>query len=225
MKQAILIFGTPGSGKGTQANLLEWTKGFYHFDSGKQLRAILHDPTRQDDPFIKRERALNDEGALNTPSWVLEMFKTEADKIGKAGMSIVYSGSPRTIYEAFGDEKNEGLISFLQNLYGKENVRAFYLDINPNLAAARNKVRRTCTVCTNPVLGDAPVTVCPLCEGELKIRIDDNPETYKNRYDQYVTRTMPIIEQLRKEGFSITELDAAKKPHEIFAEIKTALVV
>ena len=216
---AVFIFGTPGAGKGTQANLLEWTKGFYHFDSGKELRAILHDPHRQDEPLIKRERKLNETGVLNTPRWVLSMFKKEARKIAKAGMSIVYSGSPRTMYEAFGTDKVVGLVQFLEKIYGQGNVIAFYLDVDPTIAAGRNKIRRTCTVCTNPVLGDAPVTVCPICEGELKIRVDDNPETYKTRYAEYTTRTLPILDELKKRGLEVTKLDGAQKPPAIYKQI------
>ncbi len=222
-KQAVMIFGTPGSGKGTQANLLEWTKGFYHFDSGKELRSILNDPSRQNEKLIQRERKLNEAGILNTPSWVLGIFKKEAKKIAKSGKSIVYSGSPRTMYEAFGDKKTLGLIATLEKSYGKENLHFFFMKIAPEIAAARNKIRRTCTVCTNPVLGDAPVTVCPNCMGELKIRKDDDPEKYKVRYNEYMTRTMPIVEALRSQGITITEINAEPAPPEIFANIKKAL--
>lgn len=223
MKQAIFIFGTPGSGKGTQANLLSWTKGLYHWDSGKELRSILFDPANENDPFIKKERELNQAGILNTPSWVLGMFKEAAKKISAAGMGIVYSGSPRTMFEAFGDSDNEGLIPFLQKAYGAEHVHAFYLDVAPEVAASRNKIRRTCTVCTNPVLGDAPVVTCPICEGELKTRLDDDPEKYKVRYNEYTTRTLPILDEMRKRGMTITTIKAGKKPPEIFAEIKKTL--
>lgn len=223
MKKAIFIFGTPGSGKGTQANLLSWTKGFYHWDSGKELRGILFDPANQNDPFIKKERELNEAGILNTPSWVLGMFTKAATRISNAGMSIVYSGSPRTMYEAFGDESTQGLIPFLQESYGAENVHAFYLNVAAEIAASRNAIRRTCTVCTNPVLGDAPVTACPICEGELKVRKDDDPEKYKVRYNEYVTRTLPILDEMKKRGMKIVELKADRKPPEVFADIKKEL--
>lgn len=220
---ALFIFGTPGAGKGTQANLLEWTKGFYHFDSGKELRAILHDPARQHEKVIQRERKNNDSGLLNTPSWVLGIFKKEAQKIAKAGMSIVYSGSPRTMYEAFGEKKVVGLVPFLQKLYGPKNVMGIYLDVQPEIAAARNKIRRTCVVCTNPVLGDTPVTTCPICEGELKIRVDDNPETYKIRYSEYTNRTLPILDELKKRRIPVIKLDGAQKPPAIYRHILAEL--
>jgi adenylate kinase len=218
-KQAVFIFGTPGSGKGTQANLLAWTKGFYHWDSGKQIRQVLYDPANQNNARIKKEREMNEKGILNSPVWVLSMFKKEAKKIAKAGMSIVYSGSPRTMYEAFGNKTTKGLVETLEKLYGKENVHAFYLDIKPEIAAGRNQIRRTCTVCATMILSEAPVTECPICMGELSVRKDDNPETYKTRYEQYTTRTLPILDELRKRGMNIVTINADQKPPVIFKEI------
>lgn len=230
-KKAIIIYGTPGSGKGTQANLLSWNYGFFHFDSGKKLRAILNDPANQTNKIIQREKKLNDAGILNTPSWVLSIFKKETEKVAKAGMSIVYSGSPRTMYEAFGEpssgkgmgKKTMGLLQYLEKLYGKKNVHYFFLKISPEAAASRNKIRRTCTVCSNPVLGDAVLSQCPLCLGELKTRVDDDPEKYKVRYNEYMTRTMPIVEALKSKGVKITELNAENTPPAIYLEIKKTL--
>lgn len=218
-----MIFGTPGSGKGTQANLLSWTKGYYHFDSGKELRAILNDPTRQTEKLIQREKKLNEAGILNTPSWVLGIFKKEAQKIAKAGMNIVYSGSPRTMYEAFGERKTVGLVPFITKLYGKKNVHFFFMKIAPEVAAARNKIRRICVICNNPVLGDVKVDRCTMCLGELKTRVDDDPEKYKVRYNEYMTRTMPILEALRAQGVKIKEINAEQTPPEMFTQIKKEL--
>lgn len=222
-KLAVFIFGTPGAGKGTQANLLAWTKGFYHFDSGKELRGILHDPARQDEEIVKQERKLNDGGILNTPSWVLGIFKEATERIAKAGMSIVYSGSPRTIYEAFGEGDTVGLIPYTQELYGAENIHVIYLELKPEIASSRNTIRRTCTVCGTPMLGEATLTSCPICQGELKTRTDDNPETYKTRYHEYTTRTLPIFDEFKKRNIAITTINADQKPPVIFAEILKTL--
>lgn len=219
-KQAIFIFGTPGSGKGTQANLLEWTSDYIHFDSGRFLRSVLYNDANKGKKLIERERKLNEAGILNAPSWVLGIFKKEVEKIAKAGESIVYSGSPRTMYEAFGDKKNIGLVPFLEKLYGKKNIYAIVLNLNPEIAAARNKIRRTCVLCHNPVLGDAKLERCTLCLGELKVRIDDDPEKYKVRYNEYMTRTLPILNELRKKGYTVKEIDASRQPPEIHSEIK-----
>ncbi len=224
-KSAIFIFGAPGAGKGTQANLLAWTKGFIHFDSGKHLRSVLYDPSRQGEQLIKKERELNEAGILNTPSWILGIFKEQAEKVAKADLSIVYSGSPRTMYEAFGDDQNIGLVQFLEQIYGKNNLYFIFLNVSAEVAAERNKIRRICTVCTTPVLGDSPVKSCPVCEGELKIRIDDNPEKYKVRLNEYTQRTLPILNELKKRGFQVHELSGEQKPPKVFADIVKAVAL
>ncbi|MDO8601815.1 MAG: nucleoside monophosphate kinase [bacterium] len=218
-KHAVMIFGTPGSGKGTQANLLMWIKGYYHFDSGKYLRSVLYDPANQDKKIIQKERKLNEAGILNTPSWVLGLFKKETTKVAKAGMSIVYSGSPRTMYEAFGDEKTPGLVAIMEKLYGKENVNAFSLTMSPGAGAKRNAKRRTCSVCSTGVLADSTDTVCPICGGQFKVRIDDNPEVAQTRIAEYETRTKPILAELQKRGVPVHELSGEQPPHVVHAEI------
>lgn len=218
-KRAVMIFGAPGSGKGTQANLLMWIKGFYHFDSGKYLRSVLYDPANAGKKIIEREREMNAKGILNTPSWVLGIFKKEVEKVNKAGMSIVYSGSPRTMYEAFGDKKVVGLVPFLRKLYGKGNVRAIYLKVSSEAAAKRNVIRRTCGVCSTGVLATSTDKECPICGGEFKTRVDDKPEIAKTRIAEYETRTLPILAELKKKGMEVIEIDGVRPPYVVHADI------
>ena len=60
MSRVVIIYGQPGAGKGTQANLLAHLRGFYHFDTGQYLEEMLHDSRLQNDEIIKRERDLWD---------------------------------------------------------------------------------------------------------------------------------------------------------------------
>src|SRR3989344_5224832 len=103
MKRAVVIYGPPGSGKGTQANLLAWTKAFIHFDTGKFLEQMMTDPELENDPVIKKEKKLFASGHLLTPDFVLKFVTEKTQEIAKSGFSIVFSGSPRTSFEAFGD--------------------------------------------------------------------------------------------------------------------------
>ena len=102
---AVVFYGPPGSGKGTQAQLLADTLHLFHFDTGNLLRNLLHDPKYKDDESIKRERELNESVKLNTPSWVLDVVTKQVDDLAKLGQSIVFSGSPRNVFEAFGEER------------------------------------------------------------------------------------------------------------------------
>lgn len=216
-KIAVILFGTPGSGKGMQADLMADKYGVVHFDSGKVLRGILHDPAAQKDPVIKRERKLNDAGILNTPSWVLGIFKKRTHAISQSGYGIVYSGSPRTLYEV------KGLLPFLEKEYGRKNIYVFHLRVAPAVAAKRNADRVVCTFCRRPLLTayypSKNPKYCPVCAGPLMRRKDDDPAKYKVRYEEYITRTKPVIEFVKKRGYKIREINGAPAPFQVFRKI------
>ena len=135
MATLFLICGLPGSGKGTQANLVANSFGLVNFDTGKLLETIWYDPKRQKDPVVKREKVLFATGKLNTPSFVLNEVKKKATTFAKAGHGIVFSGSPRTMFEA------EGLIPSLEKMYGREKMFFFLLDVDHKDSLARNGKR------------------------------------------------------------------------------------
>ena len=227
-KKAIVIYGPPGAGKGTQANLLAWTKNFIHFDTGKYLEQVVHDPENQKDPAIAAETKLFDTGALLTPSFVLKVTTDKTREVAKAGYSIAFSGSPRTLFEAFGDEKNTGLVSVLEKEYGKDSVHFVFLEIEPEASIARNKVRQICVVCGT---GLSPFmykdiekhSSCPICGAGLRKRTLDNPAVFKTRIKEYEERTKPIMAELKKRGYKVTEVDGRPLPFEVFADIKKRL--
>jgi adenylate kinase len=225
-KKAAVIYGPPGSGKGTQANLLAWTKNFIHFDTGKYLEQVVHDPENQKDPMIKKERELFDSGILLTPEFVLKVTTEKTREISQAGYSIAFSGSPRTMFEAFGDEKNKGLIEILEGEYGKENVNFLFLKIDPEESIKRNANRLVCSVCGTAILySDAAHKhkTCPLCGAELRKRTVDNPDVFKTRIKEYEERTKPIVAELKRRGYKIIEINGSPLPFEVFKEIRKNL--
>lgn len=225
MAKAVVIYGPPGSGKGTQANLLAWTKNFIHFDTGKYLEQVVHDPENKN-PQIKKERELFDSGVLLTPSFVLKVTSEKSEEIAKAGYSIVFSGSPRTLYEAFGDENTPGLIAILEKAYRKENLFFLFLKIKPEVSIQRNANRLVCSICATAILySDAAHKhkTCPLCGAELRKRTVDNPAVFETRIKEYEERTKPIVTELKKKGYKINDIDGAPMPFRVFDDVKKAL--
>lgn len=221
-KFAVIFFGTPGSGKGMQAELAVDKYGLIHFDSGKVLRAILADKDAvKKDPVLRREKKLNDAGILNTPSWVLGIFKKRAKAISDSGYGIVYSGSPRTLYEA------EGLVPLLEKEYGKKNIHVLHLQVPAATAAKRNADRYVCSFCRRPLLTafypSKNPTNCPVCGGRLIRRVDDDPAKYKIRFKEYTTRTTPVIDFMKKRGYKVHSVNGTPAPYKVFERIQKFL--
>lgn len=221
MKKVIILYGPPGSGKGTQANLLANKFDVVHFDTGKFLEAMVHAPENQKNPTIKRERKLFDSGILMTPSFVLKMVKEEAGHIHEADYGIVFSGSPRTMYEA------EGLMPLLIKLYGKKNIYVFVLEASADLSIKRNSNRLMCKFCGYGLLSAYYPTKnpkhCPVCGGPFYKRTLDNPATIKIRLKQYAERTEPIFEFMKKLGIKVVKLDARPAPYKVFGRLIKAI--
>ncbi len=225
-KKAVIIYGPPGAGKGTQANLLAWTKGFVHFDTGKFLDLLVHDKDNQQDSEIAEAQKQLDSGELVTPAFVLKITADEAKKIGEANFNIAFSGSPRTLFEAFGDDRNKGLIAVLEETYGKENIYPVHLVIDPQKAILRNKNRKICSICYTAILYNEKGhqhTTCPLCGGALRTRSVDNPAVFETRIKEYEERTAPILETLKERGYRLYEVDANPLPFDVFADLKQKL--
>lgn len=223
MQKVVILYGAPGSGKGTQANLLASKFDLIHFDTGKFFEAVVHDPKNQKDPKIRAERKLFDGGKLMTPSFVLDTVKKEAKEIHKAGFGIVFSGSPRTMFEA------EGLMPELIKLYEKKNIYVFVLDVPAAESIKRNSNRMMCKFCGYGLL-TAYYDVknpkhCPVCGGPFYKRSLDNPETIKVRLKEYAERTAPIFNYMKKHGVKQAKLNARPAPFKVFENIVKKLGV
>ena len=222
-KTAIIIYGPPGSGKGTQAELLARGHNFIHFDTGRYIEALVHDPRLKKDPVVRREGKLFDTGILCTPSWVLKIVREAARRIARAGFGMVFSGSPRTLFEAFGDKKNRGLLTELKRLYGQKNIRIIALEIPEKFSIVRNGARLVCSVCGLPVMKIHKNEVCSFCGGSFRRRTLDKPSVIKVRLNQYRERTYPIIARAKKSGFTVLGINGKPVPHKIFRRVVKTL--
>lgn len=216
-----MLYGPPGAGKGIQANLLADKLGLVHFDTGRFLESVVHDPKRKRERMIRRERRLFDTGKLLTPSFVLREVSREARRIAKCGLGLVFSGSPRTLYEA------KGLIPLLEKLYGRKRVIPLVIQISPSVSIKRNSARLVCSFCGYPLLTEYyPVkrpTYCPLCGAKFYRRSLDRPEVIKVRLKEYENRTAPVLQFLKERGYVISKIDGRPAPHKVFQKISAAV--
>lgn len=215
MKKAIVLYGPPGAGKGTQARLLVLKHDdLINFDSGSHIESVVYDSKNQKSKIIKHQRSLFESGKLNTPSWILGIAKTYVKNLSMANMSIVLSGSPRTLFEAFGDAKTQGLIDLIVKEYGRKNLYIIDLKIEEKSSIKRNEGRLICSFCNSPIMGMhyKNLKVCPLCGGKLYRRTVDRSEVMQTRIKNYLVRTKPIIAELKKRGFNVLTINASPMP-------------
>ena len=212
LPKIIFLFGLPGSGKGTQANILADKFGFFHFDTGKEIEKTVHDSALQNDPVIKHERVLFETGFLNTPSWVEELVKTRVADYLKKGEKVVFSGSPRTLSEV------QGLLPVLEKYAGKNNLLALLIEDKEETSIFRNSHRRVCDNCRTPVMWSGEtenLTKCTQCGGRLIKRVLDAEDIIRERIREYRTRTEPAIDFLRRSGVRIINIDGEISPEEV----------
>lgn len=214
--------GAPGSGKGTQARLLEEQLGFIHVDTGKLLEKIVHDPRLQNDPVIQARKKEWESGLLNDPRWTLQKITASLETYGKANLDVVFSGSPRTMFEAVGGGDELGFLDILAKYYSPRDTFVFRLDVRPDESLHRNSNRLLCSMCGIQYMSLPHVTlsdVCPFCGGALRRRVLDQPDVIMVRLQEYVTRTGPIFEELTKRGYRIRDIHGERLPYEVHEDI------
>ncbi len=221
-KIAIIIFGPPGSGKGTQANLTASKLGLIHFDTGQFLESVVHDPARKKNPLIAREKKFFDTGILLTPSFVCREVSGHIRKIADAGWGVVLSASPRTLAES------KQFLPFLEKLFGKKNIFFFVLDVPERVSIARNSSRLVCRFCKAPLLTQfypaKKPTRCPVCGGKLYRRSLDNVATINVRLKEYEARTEPVFAFIMKRGYRVVPIDGRAEPYKVFQKIRAKLI-
>jgi len=220
-KYAIILHGPPGSGKGTQANLLANKFGLIHFDTGSQIESILYDPTNAKNKTITKYRQSFEKGELLDPKWILKTIKDKAQKIYDAGFGLVFSGSPRTVYEVVGDKENDGLMKLLKNLYGQKNIFIFTIDIPASESIKRNQDRLIEPLLKLPIMGaHFDLKTSPLTGVKLVKRKGlDKPNVIKARLVEYKERTEPVIKALEEIKFKIYRIDGTPLPFKVFESI------
>jgi adenylate kinase len=184
----LILLGAPGAGKGTQADILSRKLSIPTISTGKILRAAVSNGT----PIGMKAKTLMDAGQLVPDDTVIGIVRErlrEPDCVN----GYILDGMPRTIFQA--DALEDAGIGI--------DV-ALEIEADDAEIEARITGRRTCTKCeasyhikTNPPKTE---NVCDVCGSALFIRMDDQPETVKNRLKAYHQQTEPLIEYYKAKG-------------------------
>ena len=92
----IVIFGGPGSGKGTQSDLIIEKYGLNHISTGEVLRAEISKQT----PLGITAQKYIDNGQLIPDDLMIDILSKVYDEFGKDHEGVIFDGFPRTIPQA-----------------------------------------------------------------------------------------------------------------------------
>jgi adenylate kinase len=204
--KAIVLFGSPGSGKGTQAKLLTECLAVPHVSTGDMLRGRI----RQEAGMAAEVAATMQAGALVSNRVVDEMVEQRLSQ-ADAAQGFVLDGYPRTRAQA------ERFCAWLDRRGIREVV--IHLAVDYNVIIARLTGRRECPRCgTLYNVAFHPPKVDELCDldGEgLVVRDDDREPVIRERLDAYERQTRPVLDYLRAAGRRVVEVDASNDPPEL----------
>lgn len=92
----IVIFGAPGSGKGTQSDKMIAKYGFKHISTGDVLRNEIKNGTE----LGKTAKGYIDNGQLIPDDLMVNILASVYDSFGKEHEGVIFDGFPRTIPQA-----------------------------------------------------------------------------------------------------------------------------
>ena len=212
---AIILFGSPGSGKGTQSKyLVEWL-GIPQISTGDMLREHIRNGDAIGLAIEERMRA----GSLVSDELVNQLVFERINQPDCA-KGFILDGYPRTPSQA------EEMMRLLASRGAGEVV--IHLVVDYNVIISRMSGRRVCPKCGtlyNAISRPPKVEgICDLDGTALVIRDDDREEVVRQRLEQYERQTRPLIEFFRATSDRLIEVDASReRPEAVFGRIQSEL--
>ena len=206
---SVILFGPPGSGKGTQAKLIRQCLQGAHISTGDMLRQRI----AQGDAVGQAAAAIMQAGQLVPDEMVNGMVE---DRIRQADCAsgFILDGYPRTVAQA-------GMVDKVLAANGIEPL-VIHLEVDYNIIIERLAARRQCANCQavynlkqNP---PRQTGICDNCGGALVQRDDDRAEVIRERLAAYERQTAPVLEYFRGAGYEIDAVSASEGAPQAIAQ-------
>ncbi len=190
----MVLFGPPGAGKGTQAQLLRDRWEVSHISSGDLFRRHLQEET----PLGLKAAEFMNQGLLVPDEVTIDIVLEKVLSLDN-NKGFILDGFPRSTNQAQVLEEALALRS-----RGLDIV--VHIDVPEAELVQRLGGRYSCRECQAPhnaalvpVGGGSrggsgePETRCQQCGGELYQRTDDSPDAIRRRIEEYHRETMPLL--------------------------------
>ncbi|MEM3701065.1 MAG: nucleoside monophosphate kinase [Candidatus Bathyarchaeia archaeon] len=209
----LIMFGAPGSGKGTYASRLKEHLNVEVIATGDIFREMMKKGTL----IGEKVRNYVEKGLLVPDDITIEVLKRSLAEIPK-DKGFILDGYPRTIEQA-------------KALDEMAKINAIIHLVVPDwIIIERLSSRRICKNCgaiyNLLFLKPKNDMVCDKCGGPLYQRPDDAPEVIKRRIEVYEKQTQPLLEYYRGKRIPFIEVKCEKletSPEVIVQEILKGL--
>jgi adenylate kinase len=199
-----VLFGPPGSGKGTQSQYLVDECGFKHVSTGNLLREEIQAQT----PLGVSIKDTMDSGGFISDEIVIKLVNKILDE--GANNHIIFDGFPRTVNQALAFDDLLSVRKLKVNL-------VINFDVDFDKLVERITGRFSCAQCGavyhkkyQPVKVEG---VCDRCGGsEFVMRKDDQPDVVKRRIQVYQNETEAVRKYYEQKPQVLVSIDASESP-------------
>jgi adenylate kinase len=207
----IILLGAPGSGKGTQGELLTKTYGFPRISTGDLLR----DAVSRGTSLGQHAKTTMERGELLADDLVVKMVEERIAKPDCAD-GYILDGFPRTMNQA----------QMMEKINQNHQEVVIEIALPDEVVVSRLSARRICSSCGTiyNLMGQSPKVenVCDVCSGELVRRDDDRPEVIQDRLKVYHEQTKPLIDHYKSKS-NYFAIDGKGSIEEIFERVREVL--
>jgi len=210
----IILIGPPGSGKGTQAKLLEEQHNMKQLSSGDMLRAAVSEGTE----IGQKAKSYMEAGELVPDDLVVEIVTDQIEKLGDTG--FILDGFPRNVHQA-------EVLDQMLDKRGRNIDRVLVVEVSDDLLVDRIGGRYTCANCGegyhDKFKQPEQEGVCDKCGStEFIRRPDDNPDTVRNRLAVYHEQTKPLVDYYKEQG-KVRVIDGEQPIEEVTKALEQAM--
>ena len=206
----IILFGPPGSGKGTQADNLVRDYNLYKISTGDLLR----EEVKKESSLGNEIKKFIDKGIFVTDEIIKNLIENIISN-KKYFNNIIFDGYPRNLNQA----KN---LSILIKKYNQKIARVFSFKVDQNVVLKRLSGRQVCSKCGlifNEFFNPSTENNHKCDSKLLQKRSDDNDKTVKIRFDIYNKETLPVLDFYKNQNL-LSEIDGMKQINAIYGEIR-----
>ena len=207
----LILLGSPGAGKGTQAQALAQKLGVPHVSTGNILRKEISDGSE----LGKKVGKTIAEGLLVSDEIIIEILSERIQR-DDCSEGFILDGFPRT------EKQAKTLDELLAKLNRPINY-AVNLEVPFQEILKRITGRRTCMKCASVVhLQNHSSDACPKCGGQLIQRDDDSEESVRIRLDVYEKQTKPLTDYYKTKKI-LKNVRGTGTPQEVMERVLKAI--